>query len=88
MKKINILFVTLIVCGLTNFSYAHSEHSTYLTHKEMLQSEHGFVNCDRHAMVKDTTVYHYSNGTRRISSVESIITTSGSEVYLITPTVE
>lgn len=78
MKKKVIILSVFVFLSINTSAFAHSGHSVYLTHKEMLQSEHGFINCDRHAMVKDTTVYHYSNGTRRISSVESIINKDGS----------
>ena len=78
MKKNLICIIAFVVIGYNTTVFAHPSNSTYLTHKEMMQSEQGFVNCDRHAMVKDTTVYHYSNGTRRISSIETIINKDGS----------
>ena len=77
MKKSIIFAILFLLIGQNTSVFAH-QNNAYLTHKEILQSEHGFINCDRHAMVKDTTVYHYSNGTRRISSVESIINKDGS----------
>jgi len=66
MKKIlTCLICSLFLCG--NYqAHAHCSHSqVYIIGKDFYEEEISFANCDKHYMLKQTTIYYYSNGTRR-----------------------
>lgn len=79
MKKI---FICLILgyCLSANCSSEahHCHHYSYVTHRDYYSEPQYFVNCDRHSVLKETTVYFYSNGTRRSYSYSTIYNKDGS----------
>ena len=81
MKK--IIFLTLF-CIFLNFNIvaeAHHCHSHYyVTYKDYFQEEQNFVDCEKHYVLKETTIYYYSNGTRRSYTTSTIFNNDGSIV--------
>ena len=79
MKK--IIFLTFF-CIFLNFNIAAEAHHChshyYVTYKDYFQEEQNFNNCDRHFVVKETSIYYYSNGTRRSYTNSTIFNKDGS----------
>ena len=66
MKKIAICLILGFIISSNSAVFAHHCHSHYyVTYKDYFQEEQNFVNCDKHYILKETSVYYYSNGTRR-----------------------
>lgn len=79
MKKILLCFLLGILFNSFNPVYAHRCYShSYLVHRDFFQEEQTFVNCDRHSVLKETTVYYYSNGTRNSYTISTIYNQDGS----------
>ena len=79
MKKFVACFVLGIILTASNVAEAHYCHSHYyVTYKDYFQEEQSFVNCDKHYILKETSVYYYSNGTRRSYIVQTIFNQDGS----------
>lgn len=76
-RKLFYLIAGLIF--VTNSVEAHhcSSHY-YVTYKDYFQEEQLFNNCNKHSMLKETTVYYYSNGTRRSYVTNTIFNQDGS----------
>lgn len=79
MKKRFICFISCILLS-TNLSVEahHCSSHYYVTYKDYFQEEHTFNNCKRHSLLKETTVYYYSNGTRRSYTTSTIFNQDGS----------
>lgn len=79
MKKRSLIVLLFI---LTSSYYSVSAHScsshAYLTHKDFYQEEQTFSNCKQHYVLKETSVYYYSNGTRRSYTNSTIYNEDGS----------
>lgn len=81
MKKgLFCLVLCLVLNVSTSVSYAHCHNHAYLVHKDFYQEEQTFHNCNRHYVVKETTVYYYSNGTRRSYTYSTIFNEDGTVV--------
>ena len=79
MRRFFIYFFTLLMCSNFSTAQAHSCSSHYyLTHTDYYEEEQTFADCDKHSMLKQTTVYFYSNGTRRTQSLCTIFNKDGS----------
>lgn len=79
MKKFNIFILLLFILSSTNIVNAHHCHSHYyVTYKDYYQQEYNFNNCDRHTLLEETSVYFYSNGTRRTYKTNTIYDKDGS----------
>ena len=79
MKKFVICFVlSLVLTGNTAVQAHHCGSCSYLVGKDYHQEEYTFQNCDRHSMLEETTVYYYSNGTRRYYRTSTIFNADGS----------
>ncbi len=79
MKKVAIyLFLGLIFSGNCCAMAHHCSSHYYVTYKDYFQEEHNFANCDKHSMLKETTVYYYSNGSRRTYITNTIFNQDGS----------
>lgn len=79
MKKhfvLLLLSLCLSHCIPAEARYCH--HSSYLVHKDYYQEEFKFPNCDKHSILKETTVYYYSNGTRNYYTTNTIFNSDGS----------
>lgn len=79
MKRLAIFFILMIALN-TNLpaSAHHCSSHYYLTYKDYFQEEHNFADCNRHSMLKETSVYYYSNGTRRSYTTSTIFNEDGS----------
>lgn len=79
MKKFVFFFVLSLVLSSNIPANAHHCHSHYyVTYKDYFQEEHNFANCNKHSMLKETSVYYYSNGTRRSYTTSTIFNQDGS----------
>ena len=79
MKKIAICFIfCFILSGNISANAHHCGSCSYLVGKDYHQEEYTFNNCDRHSMLEETTVYYYSNGTRRYYRTSTIFNADGS----------
>lgn len=79
MKKFVVCFILGLILTSNTAVEAHYCHSHYyVTYKDYFQEELNFVNCDKHYAVKETTVYYYSNGTRRSYVTSTIFNQDGS----------
>lgn len=90
-KNILCLVLTLIfisslqVSAKTNppprtYGYYHSHHSSspnYVVRSDYQRDEHNFVDCDKHSLIKETTVNYYSNGNKFAYSYYTILTSGG-----------
>ncbi len=94
MKKITLILAFVLLYNYQlptearcNHSY-HSHHSTchsssgrshvYLVKKDQTQETAKFPNCDKHLLQTNTTINYYSDGTRRVYRVYSVLNTDGS----------
>lgn len=77
MKKgLLLLLVSTIFFSLpANAHHCHSH--AYVTYKDYFQEEHNFLDCKKHSMLKKTTIYYYSNGTRRTYITNTIFNQNG-----------
>ena len=58
MKKFAICFILgLIISGNCAVLAHHCHSHYYVTYKDYFQEEHNYANCDKHSMLKETTVY-------------------------------
>ena len=74
-----LVFLFLIFVSTNNDVLAHSCSShAYLTHTDYIEEERNFADCDRHTLLKETTIYFYSNGTRRTQTYSTIFNKDGS----------
>ena len=79
MKRFFICFILMILSSIYLPSEAHSCSSHYyVTYKDYYQEEQNFINCNRHSLLKETTVYYYSNGSRRTYTYSTIYNQDGS----------
>lgn len=79
MKKTIICCILGLILSSTLSAEAHHCHSHYyVTYKDYFQEEMNFANCNKHYAVKETTVYYYSNGTRRSYITSTIFNQDGS----------
>ena len=79
MKKIIVFTFFCIFFNLDVTAEAHHCHSHYyVTYKDYFKEEQVFNNCDKHFVLKETSVYYYSNGTRRSYTYSTIINNDGS----------
>lgn len=79
MKKIAIYFIlSLIICTSAPVEAHHCSSHYYVTYKDYYQEELNFANCNKHYAIKETTVYYYSNGTRRSYITNTIYNEDGS----------
>ena len=79
--KEKIIVLILACFGLSCIRVdAHSNHSrpVYLVQKDYSKNEYKFQNCTKHSLIKETTVYLYSNGTRNTHNNYSVINNDGS----------
>ncbi len=79
MKKLFaslVLVLTLLMSSPAEAHYCGSHY--YVTYKDFYQEEHNFKNCDRHYLLKDVSIYYYSNGTRRTYISNTIFNKDGS----------
>lgn len=56
----------------------HCGSHYYVTYRDYFKEEQNFSNCDRHFLLKETSVYFYSNGTRRSYITNTIFNQDGS----------
>ena len=78
MKKFFAVLFLLFINISTNQVSAHSCSShAYLTHTDYFQEERKFTDCKEHSILKETTVYFYSNGTRRTHTTSTIFDADG-----------
>lgn len=79
MKK---FFLCLTLCFIVISNLPAEAHrycgSYYMTHRDYYQSEHRFKNCDRHSMLEEKTIYHYSNGSRYVYTNYTVYNSDGS----------
>ena len=80
MKKFSFVLLLFFLLGLNSKVFAHHCY-TYVTYKDYYQEEHNFHNCDRHSLLKETTVYFYSNGARRSYITYTIFNKDGSILF-------
>ena len=79
MKKVCLLLVLSLSLFSNTEVLAHHCHSHYyVTYKDYFQDELVFNGCDKHSVLKETTVYYYSNGTRRSYITNTIFNKDGS----------
>lgn len=79
MKKIAICFVLgFILSGNLSVNAHHCGSCSYLIGKDYHEEEYTFANCDKHSVIEETTVYYYSNGTRRYYRTSTIFNADGS----------
>lgn len=80
MKKLTAcIFLTITIFLTTQAAYSRcSSNYQYLTHKDFSQKEIKFTDCDKHSLLKETTVYFYSNGTRRTYTKNTLQNIDGS----------
>ena len=78
MKKSIICLILGFIISSNSAVLAHHCHSHYyVTYKDYYQDELNFANCDKHYAIKETTVYYYSNGTRRSYVTNTIYNNDG-----------
>lgn len=79
MKKfLLVLSLTAILLGHNPVEAHHCSSHAYVTHKDYFQEDLVFHNCKKHSVLKETTVYFYSNGTRRTYITNTIYNSDGS----------
>lgn len=76
-------------CSHCGHSHSHGHHPTYsggeshpvyLVNKESHTEKHNFQNCDKHYVMTETTIYHYSDGTRRVYTNSTIYNSDGTPI--------
>ena len=58
-------------------AHCSSSSHAYLIGKDTTKKEYKFANCDKHSVINETTVYIYSNGTRRSYINSTILDSNG-----------
>jgi len=80
-----ILFITTLpACAHRCNHYHHRSYSgsnyVYLIKKEQSEVKSAFANCKEHLLVTNTTINYYSDGTRRVYKVYSVLNKDGAEI--------
>lgn len=58
-----------------NYHYHGSSH--YVVHKDYFEDEIKLTDCEKHSLIAQTTIYYYSDGTRRSYTNYSILNSDG-----------
>lgn len=56
----------------------YSSSSNYIVRSDYMRDEHSFVDCDKHSLIKETTINYYSNGNKFAYSNYTILSSDGS----------
>ena len=83
-----VFFVSLPACAhncTRNCVHYHhrsssSSNHVYLIKKEQSEVKSAFPNCSEHLLVTNTTISHYSDGTRRVYKIYSVLDKNGATI--------
>ena len=64
--------------GYHNYYYRTSSH--YVVHKDFFEDEIKLKDCTKHSLIAQTTIYYYSDGTRRSYTKYSILNSDGTTI--------
>ena len=82
IKVVSLLIVLLSFVGTQVFAHSYNRSSSsrpvYLVQKDYSKNEYKFQNCTKHSLVKETTIYLYSNGTRNTYNNFTVLNSDGS----------
>lgn len=84
MNKIVVSLLIVLITSLNLKVFAHHYHGSnssrpvYLIQKDYSKNEYKFQNCTKHSLIKETTVYFYSNGTRNVYNNYTVTNSDGS----------
>lgn len=76
MKKF-LIFLIFIFTIILPVQAHHCHNHAYVTYQDFYQEELRFPNCNKHYLLKETTTYFYSNGTKRSYITSTILNADG-----------